>query len=54
MGECILCGMCAEILSSVFYVNDLGFVQVTELRKYPASEVDEVIKHCPADCIEWE
>jgi ferredoxin len=45
--------MCEEICSQVFFISDLGFVQVADLSAYPEAEVNEVIKYCPADCVEW-
>ena len=54
LSDCILCGICEELSPSVFHVSDLGYVQVSELTVYPEAEVDDAIKHCPADCIAWE
>lgn len=54
LSDCILCGVCEEVCPSVFHIGSLGYVQVAELPAYPEAEVDEAIKHCPADCIAWE
>ncbi len=54
LSDCIVCGICEEVCPSVFHISDLGYVQVTDLLKYPEEEVDDAIKHCPADCIFWE
>jgi ferredoxin len=34
--------------------NALGFIEVIEADEYSQEEVDEAIKICPVDCIEWE
>jgi len=54
LSECILCGICEEVSPTVFYVSDLGYVQISELDEYPVEEVDDAIRNCPADCIFWE
>ena len=54
LSECILCELCAEVCPAVFRLNSLGYIEVLDLASYPQVEVDEVIKHCPADCIHWE
>jgi len=54
LGDCILCGICEEVSPSVFHIGDLGYVQISDLSEYPEMEVDDAIKHCPADCIFWE
>lgn len=38
----------------VFRLNDIGFIEVSELEQYPETDVDEAIKNCPEDCIYWE
>ncbi|MFZ2040891.1 MAG: ferredoxin, partial [Desulfobacterales bacterium] len=53
LSECILCELCAEVCPAVFRLNSLGYIEVLDLASYPQEEVDEVIKHCPADCIHW-
>lgn len=54
MSECILCEVCVEVCPEVFELNDGGFVTVKELKEYPKKEVDEAIKYCPVDCIDWK
>lgn len=54
IGKCTLCGGCIELAPKVFRYNDLGFIEVIYLKKYPESDVNEAIKNCPVDCIEWE
>lgn len=54
LSDCILCEMCTDICPSVFTMNESGYVEVEPLEIYPVEEVDEVIKNCPADCIQWE
>ena len=53
LSECILCGVCVEVCPAAFRLNDAGFIEVLELSSYPEAEVDEAIKNCPKDCIEW-
>ncbi len=54
LSDCILCEICTDYCSSVFRMNDAGFVEVIELDEYPEEDVDEVIKSCREDCISWE
>lgn len=54
IGRCTLCGGCVEVAPEVFRYNDgFGYIEVVELESYPAEEVNEAIKICPVDCIEW-
>ena len=53
LSDCILCEVCISECPSVFSLNDAGFIVVAELDGYPEAEVEEAIKHCPADCIYW-
>ena len=52
--DCTGCGLCVAVCPAVFRVNDAGFIEVADLDAYPEDEVNEAIKHCPADCIRWE
>jgi ferredoxin len=53
-GACSLCEGCIAVCPSVFRLNDAGFIEVVELDDYPLDDVNEAIKNCPEDCIEWE
>ncbi len=53
-GECNLCEGCITVCPSVFFMNELGFVDVVNMEEYPEAEVDEAIMMCPEDCISWE
>jgi ferredoxin len=52
LSDCVMCGICESVCPSVFNL-DMGYVSVADLPEYPESEVDEVIKNCPADCVWW-
>ncbi len=55
IGRCTLCGGCLEVAPEIFRYNEVfGFVEVIEAEEYSEEEVDEAIKICPVDCIEWE
>jgi len=54
IGACSLCEGCVAVCPTVFYVNDMGYIEIAELAEYPESLVDEAIKYCPEDCIFWE
>jgi len=54
LSDCIRCEICTEICPSVFFLNEVNFIQIKELASYPVSEVDEAIKNCPTNCIFWE
>jgi ferredoxin len=54
IGACTLCLGCVEVCPDVFRENDFGYIEVVEMETYPEAEVDEAIKYCPEDCIDWE
>jgi ferredoxin len=54
LSRCSLCGACIEVCPLVFRMNEAGYIEVIELPAYPEKEVDEAIKYCPEDCIDWE
>jgi ferredoxin len=54
LGDCILCGICIEVVPSVFKLSSAGYIEISELQVYPETEIDEAIKNCPADCISWD
>ncbi|MBW2594231.1 MAG: ferredoxin [Deltaproteobacteria bacterium] len=54
IGNCTLCGGCIEVCPQVFFLNETGFIEVTDRTVYPEDEVDEAIKYCPEDCISWD
>ncbi|MEJ2096081.1 MAG: ferredoxin [Deltaproteobacteria bacterium] len=54
IGGCSRCEGCIQVCPSVFYMNDMGYIDVAELADYPEAEVDEAIKYCPEDCICWD
>jgi ferredoxin len=46
---------CVELCPDVFRLNeDTGYIEVIDLPEYPRPGVEEAIKYCPQDCIEWE
>jgi len=52
---CSKCEGCIAICPSVFRYNSvMDYIEVIELESYPEVEVDEAIRDCPEDCIEWE
>lgn len=54
-GACTLCMGCVELCPEVFRLNEsAGYIEVVDLEVYPQGLVDEAIKYCPQDCIEWE
>jgi ferredoxin len=54
VAACTLCMGCVEVCPDVFRLNDaLGIIEVADLHLYPAGSVDEAIKYCPEDAIEW-
>jgi ferredoxin len=51
---CTLCMGCVEVCPEVFRLNeDLGLIKVIDMDAYPLDLVDEAIKYCPEDAIEW-
>ncbi len=54
IGQCNLCGGCIEVCPMVFRLNDTGFIEVSELLRYPETDVEEAIKYFPEHCIYWE
>ena len=53
LSDCIKCEICVEACPAVFSMNDAGYIEVADLSKYPAPEVEEAIRSCPTDCIYW-
>ena len=53
LSECTRCGVCVDVAPEIFRL-EAGFVQVTEMACYPETAVEEAIRNCPADCIQWE
>jgi ferredoxin len=54
IGACTLCEGCIEVCPSVFFINDMGHIEVIELAEYPEALIEEAMKYCPEDCITWE
>jgi ferredoxin len=55
LGLCSYCMGCVEVAPQVFRYNpDTGLMEVIALASYPIDLVEEAIKNCPEDCIEWE
>ncbi len=55
IGRCTLCGGCIEVAPDVFrFSESFGYVEVVESEEYLQEDIDEAIKICPTDCIEWE
>jgi len=54
LDACVDCEACIELCPTVFRRNDLGRIEVVDLSEYSEEEVDEIIKNCPGDCIQWE
>ena len=53
LSDCIVCGVCVEACPQVFKLNDAGYIEVRDLKSFPEEDVNEAIKYCPADCIDW-
>jgi ferredoxin len=53
LSDCRLCSVCVEACPEVFRLNEAGYIEVIDLADYPEKDVNEAIKHCPADCIYW-
>jgi ferredoxin len=45
---------CVEVCPAVFHLNQTGYIEVAEMDTYPSGCVDEAIKYCPEDVIQWE
>ena len=55
LGACSRCGGCIEVAPDIFRFNEtFGYLEVCSLDSYNRERVDEAIKNCPEDCIEWE
>lgn len=53
LSECVVCEVCIDICPKVFSMNDAGFIQVNELDDYDLECVEDAVKNCPSDCIEF-
>ncbi|MEW5736416.1 MAG: ferredoxin [Thermodesulfobacteriota bacterium] len=54
LADCVDCEGCTALCPEVFFKNDQGKIQVKDLARYPEACVEECIKNCPGDCIQWE
>lgn len=54
LSDCIVCHLCVDVCPSAFRLSESGFIEIIDLEIYPEEDVDEAIKNCPEDCIEWE
>ena len=55
LGLCSDCRGCIEIAPQVFRYNPAtGLMEIIELNEYPVDLVEEAMKNCPEDCINWE
>jgi len=55
IGRCTLCEGCIEVAPDVFrFSESFGYIEVVEYEEYIQEDIDEAIKICPTDCIEWE
>ena len=50
---CVICEICADYCPAVFKLNVAGFIEVLEIKEYPETDINEVIKNCPGDSISW-
>ena len=54
LSRCTLCEACLAVCPEVFVMNSAGYIEVAELSRYPEECIEEAMKYCPADCIDWE
>ena len=54
LSDCIVCGVCVEACPEVFKLNEAGYIEVIELKRYPPEDVNAAIKNCPTNCISWQ
>jgi len=54
LSDCVRCGICVELLPSVFEQTDAGYFQIADKPDYDEAQIDEVIKYCPGNCVYWE
>jgi ferredoxin len=38
----------------VFIKNDAGYIEVLETDEYPEEDINDIIRSCRGDCIEWD
>jgi ferredoxin len=53
LSRCTLCMSCVEVCPAVFHLNHAGYIEVLPRDDYPMGCVEEAIKYCPEDVIEW-
>lgn len=51
--RCTLCMSCVEVCPAVFQLNHAGYIEVLDRKDYPRDCVEEAMKYCPEDVIEW-
>lgn len=51
---CTGCGLCADIASDTFAMNDDGVAEVTNPQGDDEGTIQEAIDSCPVEAISWE
>ncbi len=54
LSRCTLCEGCVAACPEVFVVNEAGYLEIVDMDEYPEDCVNDAIKYCPEDCIDWE
>lgn len=54
LAECVVCELCVDVCPEVFHLNQSGYIEVADLTVFPEDRVEEAIRNCPQDCIQWE
>jgi ferredoxin len=52
--DCTGCGLCEQIASNTFVVNDDGIAEVVNAEGDDTSAIQEAIDSCPQEAIAWE
>ncbi|MCP4116394.1 MAG: ferredoxin [Desulfobacteraceae bacterium] len=54
LSGCVLCDICTDLCPYIFRKNHAGYIEVLETDDYPEEDINEIIKSCRGDCIEWD
>ena len=54
LSDCIICEICVELCPEIFKINDVGFIEVADLKKYNTDCIKEAVQNCPKNCISFE
>jgi ferredoxin len=54
LSDCVFCEICVELCPKIFKINEAGFIEISDIKKYDKDCIKEAATNCPEDCITFE